>query len=74
MLTGDRSFKLQVSGPEDLVTLLWRRLATHADAIEYRVSDEPDIRALADDTIIETRIADWCARLVQSMNDGAEHG
>lgn len=54
---------LAISGPADLLARVAAALGQEARAILLRPDDTPDIRVVAGATIIETRIADWVARL-----------
>lgn len=65
----------EVSGPADLL----ERIRSHAEAsrgmatapwtgrIRLVPGSSPDVRMIIDDTIIETRIADWVARIEEAL-------
>jgi len=52
-----------VSGPRDLLAEVADRLGDRADGITFQPSERPDIRVVADSTIIETQLAAWLGRL-----------
>jgi len=66
LLHGGRHVALSVSGPRDLVERLSDGLAAYPHAVE--ISDEaPDVRVAIDDTIVETQIGAWIARLQAAL-------
>jgi hypothetical protein len=57
------SATLEMAGPEDLLDAVMRRLGGHDGKIAIRVTGEPDIRVVCDETTIETQIALWVRSL-----------
>lgn len=59
LLKGEYS-KVTVSGPEDLLATLKTHVAGHAESVVFVAAEgASDISVIADETILETRIADW---------------
>ncbi len=62
---GDRPL-MRIAGPEDLLQSLRRRLGSDADSIEFLADGEAEVRVIADDTILETRLEAWSNRLTEA--------
>lgn len=56
---------LSISGPEDLLVALGERLNGRVK-LNLSVTDTPDVRVSADDTVIETRLGGWIASLSEA--------
>ena len=54
---------LEISGPVELIDALRKKLGERGAAIEYWPSAGPEIRVIAEDTVIETALAPLLARL-----------
>lgn len=67
LTSGASTTVFRVSGPSDLVEMVKAQLDTRRMAIEYQISDSLDIRAVVDQTAIETQIAAWTQRLKQTL-------
>lgn len=52
-----------VGGPRDLLAEVSERLGARADGVTFQPSERPDVRVVADSTIIETQLATWLGRL-----------
>jgi hypothetical protein len=63
LLAEDSHRFLRISGPEDLLAALRGRLSAHVASIEYLAGEGPDVRAVCDDTTLETQIRAWVDRL-----------
>ncbi len=63
LLAGKARPVVEISGAPDLLAALRESLSGFADAIEFAPNDSPDVKAVADQTIIETRIEAWIARI-----------
>ena len=50
-------------GPEDLLTMLREKLAAFSGAIDFSLDDSIDVRIVADQTKIESRIGAWVERI-----------
>lgn len=57
---------LKISGPADLVEALRQKLGD-PPACVFEPADQPDVRVVAGDTVLETQIRDWVARLRQTV-------
>ncbi len=62
-LGADQGLKLEVSGPEDLLQLLREKLSGKPIDVEYRPAEGADVRVSVGQTILETRLAAWMAKL-----------
>jgi hypothetical protein len=51
--------QVRVSGPKPLVDAVRERMGAGHEGVEYGVSDGADIRVVADQTVIETRMKAW---------------
>lgn len=56
---------LKISGPADLVEALRQKLGD-PPACVFEPSDQPDVRVVAGETVLETQIRDWVGRLRQT--------
>jgi hypothetical protein len=54
-----------VAGPRDLVAEIADRLGVRAEGVTFQPSERPDVRVVADSTIIETQLATWLGRLAE---------
>jgi hypothetical protein len=57
---------LSISGPQDLLDALSAALGADAGSISFQPDASADIRVIAGETILETRIQEWVARLDRS--------
>lgn len=67
LMSGGSTTVVRVNGPGDLLEMVKTQLDTRRLAIEYQISNSLDIRAVADQTAIETQIAAWTQRLKQTL-------
>jgi hypothetical protein len=63
LLHSQPAAKLDMSGPEDLLDAVMRRLNGYEGKIAIHVTTERDIRVVCDETTIETQIALWAKSL-----------
>jgi hypothetical protein len=63
LLHSQPAAKLDMSGPEDLLDAVMRRLNGYEGKIAIHVTSERDIRVVCDETTIETQIALWAKSL-----------
>ncbi|TVR07137.1 MAG: hypothetical protein EA385_13710 [Salinarimonadaceae bacterium] len=63
LLRSGPSATLRMSGPEDLLDAVMRRISGFDGKIAVSVTDAPDIRVVCDETTIETQIALWARSL-----------
>lgn len=54
----------EIAGPADLLERLAEKLGEHAAAVSFRPDDRTDIVVTAGETLIETRLREWVARLL----------
>lgn len=54
----------EIAGPADLLERLAEKLGEHAAAVSFRPDDCTDIVVTAGETLIETRLREWVARLL----------
>ncbi|PIP01191.1 hypothetical protein [Pleomorphomonas carboxyditropha] len=64
LLSDGTAPSLEITGPADLLDRLAERLDQHAAAITFRPDDRSDIVVTAGETLIETRLREWVARLL----------
>lgn len=59
---------LRVTGPGDLLDAVRRKMGSPTVTIEYRVSEGAEIRAVVDQTVIETQLSAWARRLQDAVS------
>jgi len=64
LMTDGTAAPLEIAGPADLLERLAEKLGGHAAAITFRPDDRADIVVTASETLIETRLREWVARLL----------
>lgn len=69
LLTKGEGIQLEISGPEDLLQLLRARLTRLGDNVKFSPSAGADIHVAAGQTILETRLAAWVAKLNEVVNE-----
>ncbi|MGC5779433.1 hypothetical protein [Methylobacterium sp. NFXW15] len=60
---------IRVSGPEDLLDALRKRLGLQAEGVTFEPSAAPEVSVIADQTVLETRLAAW-TRLLTAAAEG----
>jgi hypothetical protein len=63
LLRGQRSPVLKIAGPEDLLTALQERLSRFSAEFEYSCNESVDVRIASGDTLIESQLAEFAARI-----------
>ncbi len=63
ILAGADGTIVEVTGPADLVATLREALAEESAAIEFRPDASADVRVVCDETLVESRLSLWLARL-----------
>lgn len=63
LLADGKNPVVTVGGPRDLLAEVSDRLGARADGVTFQPSERPDVRVVADSTIIETQHAAWLGRL-----------
>jgi hypothetical protein len=66
LLAKDPTISLNITGPEDLLQALREQLAGSTCAVTYTAGDACDVRITADQTLLETRLAAWKARVEEA--------
>ena len=64
LMTDGTAAPLEIAGPADLLDRLAEKLGKHAAAIAFRPDDRADIVVTASETLVETRLREWVARLL----------
>jgi hypothetical protein len=67
LLTKDPGLGLSIAGPEDLLQALRSQLSDTPCSVTYVASDACDLRVVADQTVLETRLAAWKARIEEAV-------
>jgi hypothetical protein len=71
LLANAADVSLSISGPEDLLEALRARLADQLAgktvSVDYRQSEEPDVRIVAGQTVLETRLGVWAAKIGEAL-------
>jgi hypothetical protein len=63
LLRGQKSPMLRIAGPEDLLTALQERLSRFSAEFEYSCNESVDVRIAAGETLIESQLAEFAARI-----------
>lgn len=63
LLLRDDQAMIEISGAPDLLAALERRLAGAAAAISWKPNSASDVRVIADETVIQSRIEAWVRRI-----------
>ena len=64
LMTDGTTPSMEIAGPADLLERLAEKLGDHAAAIAFRPDNRADIVVTAGETLIETRLREWVARLL----------
>jgi hypothetical protein len=67
LVSKDASASLEICGPKDLVDAMRERLAGTAANATFSASDVPDVRVTVDQTVVQSRLAAWCARIEAAL-------
>ena len=71
LLANAADVSLSISGPEDLLQALRVQLADQLAgktvSVDYRQSEEPDVRIVAGQTVLETRLGVWAAKIGEAF-------
>ncbi|MFZ5673465.1 MAG: hypothetical protein ACOZAM_10940 [Pseudomonadota bacterium] len=66
LLTDPEAATLRIEGPGDLLAMLREGLGSKDNLVTFQVSDRPDIHVETGNTVIETRLSAWTARLKEA--------
>lgn len=67
LLSGRDAAPLKISGPEDLLSALKSHLGQYGDAIELLPGEHIEVSVVVQDTIAQTQLGFWSARLAQAL-------
>ncbi len=67
LLAGADGKLVQVFGPEDLVAALSTRIEGGSAALDFRPGAAAEVRIVCDDTLVESRLSAWLARLTSAV-------
>lgn len=67
MLADPETATLRIEGPADLLAALREGIGSKDNLVTFRVSDHPDVHVETGNTVIETRLGAWTARLKEAM-------
>jgi hypothetical protein len=68
LLAKNEGVALEISGPEDLLQLLRQRLSGKNMAVVFTLADGPEVRATAGQTILETQLGPWIAKVEEAFS------
>lgn len=63
VLSKAEGVRIEISGPADLLVRMRERLAGLSTAVTFSTREGPDVRVEVDQTVLETRLGAWSARL-----------
>ncbi len=67
LLAGADGKVVAVTGPADIVAALRETLAEDAVAVDFRPGAVADVRVVCDETLVESRLSAWLARLAAAV-------
>ncbi|MEE1612590.1 hypothetical protein [Microvirga sp. CF3016] len=67
LLSGRDASLLKISGPDDLLSAMKIHLRHYGSSIEFIPGEHIEISAKAQDTIVQTQLNSWSARLAQAL-------
>ena len=67
LMSKDPGISMEISGPDDLLQVLRDRLAGEARNVRFSAGEGSDVRVCADQTILETRLGAWMARIEEAL-------
>jgi len=67
LLSGRDAAPLRISGPEDLLSAMRSHLGHYESAIEFCPGEHIEVSVVAQDTIAQTQLSSWSARLTQAL-------
>ncbi len=67
MLADPETATLRIEGPADLLAALREGIGSKHNLVTFQVSDRPDVHVETGNTVIETRLGAWTARLKEAM-------
>lgn len=66
LLADPEATTLRIEGPGDLLAVLREGLGSKDNLVTFQVSDRPDVHVETGNTVIETRLSAWSARLKEA--------
>jgi len=67
LLSGRDAAPLRISGPEDLLSAMRSHLGPYESAVEFIPGEQIEVSVVAQDTIAQTQLGSWSARLTQAL-------
>ena len=67
LVSRDANASVAICGPEDLVGALRERLAGTPANLTFSINSNPDVQVTLDQTIVQSRLAAWRARLEEAL-------
>ena len=67
VLVKDEGVTLEIAGPDDLLQLLRERLSGRNMALLYTASEGLEVRVIAGQTILETQLVAWLAKVEEAL-------
>lgn len=67
LLSDDRAGRISIAGSEELLGALRHRLGNESLAVDYVISEDNEIRVVADETILETQLNAWIGRMADAV-------
>jgi len=67
LVATDPEVKLHVEGPADILDILREQLASKHPPAVFETSDDCDVRIVAGQAVLETRLKDWMAKLEEAI-------
>lgn len=67
LLSKAEGTRIEISGPEDLLACMRDRLAGLSTAVTFAAHESPDVRVEVDQTVLETCIGAWSARVTGAL-------
>jgi hypothetical protein len=67
LMSNKEGLSLEVLGPDDLLAVLRERLAGDGPKIRFTAAEGSDVRVHADQTIIETQLGIWLAKIKEAV-------
>ena len=67
-LSDGEAVRVRVRGAPSLCETLEKSLGSHADQVEFQVSDRFDLTVDIDDSIFETRLSEWSAAMSEAFS------
>jgi len=67
LLSDSQNTVFKVSGPEDMLSELAKKLGSPGASIQYVYNERTDVSVVVNDTVIETQLTAWTSRLAEAV-------